>query len=519
MSLNVGNERRVPPEYDLITTTTPDSKITYANEHFIDIIGYSASELDGRYHNIVRHPDMPKLVFQDMWDHLKDNRSWMGTVKNKCKNGDYYWVNAYVTPIMDSKGKVFEYQSVRAAPSRDDIERAEKYYQLINNNKLPAALKFPAINISFINKLLTIITLCSLIFTMISNAHWSVSLIGVLAGVIQFFYSFWWGNKLSSIGKKATENFKTDITKALYTGRRDEIASVEFALKMKAAELRAVVGRTSDTSNQILIDAENDAANIKTITEVIDSQKKETEQLATAINEMSSSIKEVANNAHETSNLTNRAKDTADLGQDKIAQAISAVERLHDELESSKETINQLVTSTNQIGNIIDVIRSIAEQTNLLALNAAIEAARAGEHGRGFAVVADEVRALATKTRASTDEISNMIDMVQSSTERTVDTIEHGVTLSNSCSEYANEAGEVFEQIRQMLNHVSDASHQIATSVVEQSTVTEEINRSINKLDLLARESTIGSHDALDRVSVLVLKLEGLARLINQFKK
>jgi len=519
MTLNAANERLVPQEYDLISTTSPDSRITYANEHFTNIAGYSAEELEGNYHKIVRHPDMPKAVFEDMWTHLEDKRSWMGTVKNRCKNGDHYWVNAYVTPIVNDKGDIFEYQSVRATPSRDDIARAEKYYEKLNQGKLPLALKIPAISISFINKLLAFITLCSLVYSMFVRAHWSVLSVGVCACLIQIIYSIWWGKKLSNISKAASKNFKTEITKTLYTGRRDEISSVEFALKIKSAELRAVVGRTGDTCNNILIKAEDDAANIKTITEVIDNQRRETEQLATAINEMASSIKEVAHNAQASSELTEQAKDTAELGQSKIANSINAVNSLHTELQSSKDTIEDLVTSTSQIGNIINVIRNIAEQTNLLALNAAIEAARAGEHGRGFAVVADEVRALATKTRNSTDEISQMIEMVQNSTHATVNKIEHGVSLSESCSKYASEAGDVFYQIKDMMTNVTDASHQIETAVVEQSTVTEEINRSISKLHELAGESTDGSHDALDRISVLVEKLKGLHRLIKQFKR
>lgn len=519
MSINQGQEKIVPPEYDLISTTTPDSRITYANEHFTNIVGYTSEELDGQFHNVVRHPDMPKIAFKDMWDHLKDKKSWMGTVKNRCKNGDYYWVNAYVTPILNEKGDIYEYQSVRAAPDTEDVERAEKYYSLINNGKLPAVLKYPTLSISFINKLLTTITLSALIATVAFNGSLIVSGIGILAGLTQLIYSSWWGKKLTSVSRKATDNFKTDITKALYTGRRDEIAAVEFALKIKAAELRAVVGRTSDTCSKIMLEAEDDAGNIRTITEIVDNQRRETEQLATAINQMSASIREVANNANSASDLTTEAKKTADLGQDKIANSITAVNTLHDELENSKETISDLVSSTNQIGNIIDVIRSIADQTNLLALNAAIEAARAGEHGRGFAVVADEVRALASKTRNSTDEISQMIDKLQKSTMATVETIEHGVILSETCSGSASEAGDVFNKISNMLNHVTDASHHIATSVIEQSTVTEEINKNISRLHDLADKSTSGSHDALERISLLVDRLDGLYRLINQFKK
>ncbi len=519
MSMNSGQEKRVPPEYDLISTTTPDSRITYTNEHFTNIVGYSSEELEGQYHNIVRHPDMPKAAFKDMWDHLKDKKSWMGTVKNRCKDGGYYWVNAYVTPILKENGDILEYKSVRAAPVREDVERAEKYYNLINNGKLPRVLRYPALNIPLVNKLLTVVTLSSLVSSVIWQLPVIIPGIGITAGIVQLMFSQWWGNKLTAVSKVATKNFKTDITKVLYTGRRDEIAGIEFSLKIKAAELRAVVGRTGDTCSKIMLEAEDDAANIKTISEVVDNQRRETEQLATAINQMSASIKEVANNANSASDLTNEAKTTADLGQEKIANSIQAVNTLNKELARSKETISDLVTSADQIGNIISVIRNIADQTNLLALNAAIEAARAGEHGRGFAVVADEVRALASKTRHSTDEISSMIETLQQSTNATVETIEHGVNLSEACSQYASEAGDVFNQISNMLNHVTDASHQIAVSVVEQSTVTEEINKSIMKLHDLADESTSGSHDALERISLLVEHLTGLYRLINQFKK
>lgn len=519
MSINSTKEKKIPPEYDLISTTTPDSRITYTNEHFTNIVGYTSDELDGKFHNVVRHPDMPKIAFKDMWDHLKDKKSWMGTVKNKCKNGDYYWVNAYVTPILNERGDIYEYQSVRSAPDLVDIERAEKYYSLINNGKLPSALKYPALSISFTNKLLTTITLGALIATVAFNSSLIVLGIGIFSGLTQFIYSSWWGRKLTSVSEKATNNFKTDITKVLYTGRRDEIAAVEFALKIKSAELRAVVGRTGDTCSKIMLEAEDDAGNIRTITEIVDNQRRETEQLATAINQMSASIRDVANNANSASNLTTEAKKTADSGQDKITNSITAVNILHDELDNSKEIISDLVSSTNQIGNIIDVIRNIADRTNLLSLNAAIEAARAGEHGRGFAVVADEVRALASKTRDSTDEISQMIEKLQRSTVATVDTIEHGITLSEACSNSVSEAGDVFNKISNMLNHVTNASHHIATSVIEQSTVTEEINKNIISLHDLADKSTLGSHDALDRISLLVDHLNGLYRLINQFKK
>lgn len=512
-------EREFSAHHNLISTTDTQSRITYANEHFCDIAGYHSSELEGQFHNIVRHPDMPKAAFKDMWDHLKNKKSWMGIVKNRCKTGEHYWVNAYVTPILDSNGNIFEYQSVRTKPSRNEIARATKYYQLINQGKMPCALRFPAISTAFVSKFLSFSALIALITNSVLSGANYLSAVAIVLITLQFFYAFWWGNKLQNMASIAKENFDTDLTQVLYTGRRDHLSAIELALKMKKAELRAIVGRTGDTSATILQSAEDDAGNIQSITANIDQQRAETEQLATAINEMSSSIREVANSASATSELTNEARQTAAQGQDSIKTTVSAVHALHDELESTKAVIDELAVNTKQIGSILDVITNIAEQTNLLALNAAIEAARAGEQGRGFAVVADEIRSLALKTRMSTDEIQQMISKLQLSASSAVQTMDHGASLSETCRLQANAAGEIFSQISNMLNHVTDASHQIATAVEEQAYVTDEINRSIHNIRELADTSTVSSHNAVDRIALLVERLQGLSRLINQFQR
>ncbi len=514
-----GNERAFSSLHNLISTTDISSKITYANEHFCDIAGYRQEELEGEYHNIVRHPDMPKAAFKDMWEHLKDKKSWMGVVKNQCKNGDYYWVNAYVTPILDDKGNIIEYQSVRSKPTPADIERSQHYYQKINQGVMPSALRLPAINTAVIAKLLSAFIIVILLINISINNLDIYSSAAIFLSLLQLGYSFWWGKKLGSMAKIAKENFNTDITQVLYTGRRDELSAIELALRMKKAELRAIVGRTGDTCNTILQAAEDDAGNIQSITNNIDQQRTETEQLATAINEMSSSIREVADSASATSVLATEARQTAGQGQESIQATMNAVNALHAELATTKNVINELAIDTKQIGSILDVITNIADQTNLLALNAAIEAARAGEQGRGFAVVADEIRSLALKTRSSTDEIHQMIVRLQNSASSAVITMDNGTLLSDTCRKQADTAGEIFNQINLMLNKVTDASHQIATAVEEQAYVTEDINRSIHNIRELADTSTLNSHNAVERITLLVERLQGLSRLINQFHR
>lgn len=511
-------EKNYPEEYSLISTTMTDSTITYANEHFCEVAGYQQQELEGQYHNVVRHPDMPKAAFKDMWQHLKKNKSWMGLVKNRCKDGRYYWVNAYVTPIVNEQGQVYEFQSVRTKPDRDVIERAEQYYRQINQNRLPFALRWSLPSVTTVWQGLSALTFAGLCIEQALDGVSGAGLVAMGTTIVQFGLGFWLAKKLRMMASLSQLVTDSDLTTVLYTGRRDDLARIEFALRHKQAELSAVVGRAGDTCNTILLAAENDAANIKTITENVQQQSEQTEQLATAIEQMSSSIREVSNSAGSASELAAAACETAEEGKASMEATVRVVHDLHEELDHSKAIIQQLEADAQQINGILDVITSIADQTNLLALNAAIEAARVGEQGRGFAVVADEVRQLALKSRHSSNEIHEMISRLQGSAASAVTAMEQGADLSVSCRERADQAGRIFEQINQKLNLVTDASHQIAAAVEEQATVTDTLNQGIRQIRDLAHHNHQHSEDATDRIDQLVERLQGVVRLIRQFR-
>ncbi|WP_409421164.1 PAS domain-containing methyl-accepting chemotaxis protein [Pseudaeromonas sp. ZJS20] len=514
-----GQERHFSDQHNLISTTDLQSRITYANHHFCDIAGYQADELEGALHNLVRHVDMPAAAFSDLWAHMKVKKSWMGLVKNRCKNGDYYWVNAYITPIMDAKGQVHEYQSVRSRPSREEVARAERLYRGIKAGKLPRALRLPALRVGWLNQTMGLGALLLTGLALWLPQQWPLLAGALVILLLQLGFGVWWSRKLNRLAQVAREGFDTELTQVIYTGRRDELAAIELALRMKKAELRAVVGRTGDTSELILQEAEDDRANIRGITEKLERQLAETEQLATAINEMSSSIREVADSATSSSELVELARQTSAKGRQSVDTTIASVNKLHDELEQSKQVINELANNSRRIDGILEVIDSIADQTNLLALNAAIEAARAGEAGRGFAVVADEIRSLAIKTQRSTEEIQQMIRQLQQSAGVAVGSMEQGAQRSEACRDQAVATGKVLEEINVMLDQVTDTSHQIATAVAQQADVTEEINRNVHNIRGLAGDTTHNSHKAVDQISLLVHRLEGLARLIQQFQR
>ena len=513
-----GKEREVAPQQNLISTTDLESRILYANPAFCQIAGYHADELEGEPHNLVRHRDMPKAAFADMWLHLKAKRSWMGLVKNRAKNGDYYWVNAYVTPILDSQGNLVEYQSVRTRPPREDIERAQQMYDQINQGTLPLALRRRLPGILTQTRIVQLMLLALMAGSLATGwASLGYGALGVL--LLQWLHTGWWGRRLRQLDALAREPMLSDVTRVLYTGRNDELASIELMLRMRKAELRAIVGRGADTSDAILQSAEEDVANIQGISENLLRQQQETELLATAIEELNRSIHEVAGNASSTSVLVSNVMRATQEGQHSVDLTTTAVNSLHDELTAASTIIGELARNSQQIEQILEVITSIADQTNLLALNAAIEAARAGEQGRGFAVVADEIRSLALKTRSSTAEIQNMIHQLQGAAGQAVQTMEAGREGSANCRARANETGQQLQRMAGMLEQVTDASHQIAVAVEEQAAVTDEVARNIHTMQQLTDSNAEKSHSAVDRIGLLVERLQALSRLLQQFQR
>ncbi len=225
-------------------------------------------------------------------------------------------------------------------------------------------------------------------------------------------------------------------------------------------------------------------------------QKDEVDKVATAMTEMSATVHEVARNATEAAEAAQRADEETTKGKMVVSQAIEAIDLLANEVNDAAQVIHRLEQDSDEIGAVLDVIRGIAEQTNLLALNAAIEAARAGEQGRGFAVVADEVRTLAQRTQQSTQEIQNMIERLQSGAQDAVKAMEQGRSRAQVGVEQAAEAGTSLETIAQAVGTISDMNTQIATAAEEQSVVAEEINLNIVSIsdmaDKIASESGAG---------------------------
>ncbi|HIE5752935.1 TPA: methyl-accepting chemotaxis protein [Pseudomonas aeruginosa] len=275
--------------------------------------------------------------------------------------------------------------------------------------------------------------------------------------------------------------------------RRDELGQLQRVMQRMGDSLRELVGRIGDGVSQLASSAEELSAVTEQTRAGVNSQKVETDQVATAMHEMAATVQDVARNAELASQAARQADEEARQGDAVVDQAVTRIERLASEMDVSSEAMARLKNESEQIGSVLDVIKSVAEQTNLLALNAAIEAARAGDAGRGFAVVADEVRGLAQRTQQSTAEIEGLIQRLQQGAGEAAERLENSRSLTASTVELARRAGAALDSITRTVSDIQNMNLQIATAAEQQSTVAEEINRSVLSVRDVAEQSAAAS--------------------------
>ncbi|MBD1584621.1 methyl-accepting chemotaxis protein [Pseudoalteromonas sp. S16_S37] len=509
-------ENDYPSHFNLLSTTDPKGKITYANHHFCEVAGYKLNELVGQPHNVVRHPSMPKTAFKNLWSYIGSGRSWMGMVKNRCKNGDYYWVNAYVTPITDSSGKIIEYQSVRTKPNRDVVARTEKVYQQLNQG-VPTE-KIARYSWSLSAQMIAIISIFYFLTLLIMYLPipWRYILETILL-IATLAITHWRLKPVRQLSEKAKQVYSNPLMQKIYLNKVNDISAIELALLAREGELRAVLGRVKDACDTVKNDAKQMATECECSSELLNSQQTQTGSLATALNQMTQSIAEVAENTSGAAEQTEKALTSVAEGNRAVEENIANNDHLCDELLKTQRDIEELAAQTVNIGSVVDVIRSISEQTNLLALNAAIEAARAGEQGRGFAVVADEVRALAQRTQESTKEIDQIVADLKQRTEYAVTAIKNGVEKSASCVEKAQGTKASLNSITDIVNDISSLSYQIATSADEMSDVSNELNQNAVSISQLADDSLQSAARSLNTVAATQSSLLDQESLVNQF--
>jgi aerotaxis receptor len=465
-------------EEELVSVTDTRGVIIYANPAFCRVAGYKESELVGKNHNMVRHPDMPKAAFADMWEKLKNRQSWRGAVKNRCKDGRYYWVDAFVTPVYDS-GELTGFQSVRTVLKPEFRTNAEKIYQQLNTGKHrpdTVALNF---KLRHATNIALGLGITGLAFWQPALAIFSIALPYII-----------FKQELLSLGAyigRTTQQYDS-ISRYVYSGR-GSTSVIDFNTKLYEGKIKTILGRIVDSTQMLSNRVSSLQGASDTAKEGAEQEVQELLLVSSAMEEMSASISEVAKNTTNTSEKVEQVHVDCRSATDSMSKTMERVSALANDVANSAQAATELVTEAERIGSVIHEIQGIADQTNLLALNAAIEAARAGEHGRGFSVVADEVRALSNRTHIATEQIQSSVSEIQSTLVKWSEVMLKGKEAADSCVSETTATRDMVFKVYDEVSAISDLAIHISAASEEQSMVSKEIAKNIVNINDTANEN------------------------------
>jgi aerotaxis receptor len=509
-----GHEYEFPSSHMLVSATDLTGRIQYCNPAFIAVSGFTRDELIGQPHNLIRHPDMPREAFADMWSTIREGRPWTALVKNRRKNGDHYWVHANVTPVVE-KGAVVGYLSVRIKPEREAVRAAETLYDRMRTGesrgvklrrgvvvrtglagRLQALMRLPVATRAATGYALTPLALLATglvawegtppvpfwiafgVTTAISFMSWRM-LTRQLAAPIRDMSGF------------ATRLAAGDLTADLQIARHDDLGDVLQAMNQLKANLAAIVYDVRAQISGMLDNAREISSGNVDLARRTELQAASLEETAATMEQLTTTVQANADASVRALDLARDAKAAAAVGG-KIAGQV-------------EQTMAGITAASRRIADITGVIDGIAFQTNILALNAAVEAARAGEAGRSFAVVAGEVRMLAQRCAASSKEIKSVVEAsaseVAAGTELVARTtsqmrvIDEAVErVSSIIVEVANASSEQAEGIRQVnqaVSHLDGATQQNAALVEQAAATAQSLAKQADVLDEAVRLFTV----------------------------
>ena len=471
----------------LVSKTDTKGRITYFNPAFAETSGFSDSELMGAPHNLVRHPDMPEEAFADLWETLKLGLPWNGIIKNRRKNGDFYWVHANATPVREG-GQIVGYMSVRNKATREQIEAASKLYARFKTDRaggirfkrgliVPTGLRgqLAALHNMRLGMRIgigmTMLTAFILGMGVLASMHAAPNQLGLFSGItatgVLLSLGIWATIQLTVIKPLhtliagANTMAGGDLTVSFDTSRQDDMGQLQKALQQMNVNLRSVIGDVFANVGSINIATREIAAGNMDLSGRTEAQAASLEQTASSMEELASTVKQTADHAAQANRLTLSASTVAGKGGTAV-QDVSA-------------TMNEISSSAKRIVDIIGLIDGIAFQTNILALNAAVEAARAGEQGKGFAVVAAEVRSLAQRSAGAAKEIKTLID-------DSVQKVDAGNKLVSDAIATMSDIVSSVQQVANIMNEIATATH-------EQGSGIDQVNHAVTQMDEVTQQN------------------------------
>ncbi len=498
----------------LVSKTDLRGVITYCNPPFVTVSGFAREELIGKAHNLIRHPDMPREAFRDMWDTLKTGRPWTALVKNRRKNGDFYWVRANVTPVVTG-GEITGYMSVRTWASPGEIGAAEAIYaQMAAAEKadkpLPLCLREGRIERPGLLRALARrisestglgvavgVAIGTALPFVLSRVPWVAGHEGLVAPLVMALevlaalcvYRFGIKRSLDDLSRNARDVAAGDLSRPLFSHDSFLSRSAGRELNQLSVNLRAVVGDVREEVHRFGSTADSISDAVNDLAERTESQAASLEEAAATMEEFTATLQQNRDRSREAAHTTDGAVQTAGQGREAIA--------------GLREAMSAIQKSSDDINEIIALVDELAFQTNLLALNAAVEAARAGEHGRGFAVVAGEVRQLAQRSASAAKDIRGLIGTAG----------EHVLQGRDSVEAADRRMGAIVDAVARARALVGE----IHASADEQASAISQINDTIANLDSVTQRNAAMASETRASAATLRYQAQVLGEAVSVF--